>query len=327
LLSRPQVLVLVDDRAATLRPPRDALGEQSPSAGGLRGDDQVARPFGSHPIVALRVVGELVETVGQIGQLTVADAGGSHVPIAIDQDGLRTDALRDSPAEMAVCAPAHQFPLGVMLSSARRAELLAWARATGLVVEDDYDAEFRYGRQPIGALQGLAPEHVAYVGSVSKTLAPALRLGWIVAPQSMLERLVETKRRADAGSPTLDQLALAQLLGRGVYERQLRRVRRRYRRQRDRLLDALREHMPGAEISGAAAGLHVMLTLPPDTDSLDVVAAAAGRDLALAALERYTLTPGAGRRALVLGYGNVAAGALDEAVKRLAEATADARQR
>jgi GntR family transcriptional regulator/MocR family aminotransferase len=213
-----------------------------------------------------------------------------------------------------------------MLSPTRRGELLAWGRSTGLLVEDDYDAEFRYDRQPIGALQGLAPEHVAYVGSVSKTLAPALRLGWIVSPRSMLERLVEAKRSADAGSPTLDQLALAQLLSSGVYERHLRRVRRRYRQQRNRLLDALRKHMPGAEIGGAAAGLHVMLTLPPGTDSLDTVAAAAERDLALATLERYTLTDGAGRRSLVLGYGNIAPPALDEAVRRLAQAIAQARQ-
>jgi GntR family transcriptional regulator/MocR family aminotransferase len=258
---------------------------------------------------------------------TVAGAGGRHVPVAVDQQGLRTDALRDSAADMVVCAPAHQFPVGSTLSPRRRSELLDWGRSTGLVVEDDYDAEFRYGRQPIGALQGLAPEHVAYVGSVSKTLAPALRLGWIVAPHSILEQLVETKRSADAGSPTLDQLALARLLSSGVYERHLRRARRRYRQQRTRLLEVLSKRLPSAEVGGAAAGLHVMLTLPRGADALDVVAAAAGRDLALAALERYTLTPGAGRGALVLGYGNIAPQALDEAVARLAHAIAEVRER
>ena len=269
-----------------------------------------------------------LEDPGLIGRdRTIATAGGSPVPVPVDDHGLRTDLLARANVDAIIVAPAHQFPLGVTLAPARRASLLAWAQAGRLVIEDDYDAEFRYDRQPVGALQGLAPEHVAYVGTTSKTLAPALRLGWIVLPQTLIEAVTEVKRDQDAGSPTIDQLALATMIRSGVYERHLRRLRRHYRQRRDRLLEALHRHLPTAEIAGTAAGLHLMLNLPGAVDATDVVAAARERDLAVAPLERYTLADvDTTKPRLVVGYGNIAAPAINAAVERLALAIADVRR-
>jgi len=269
-----------------------------------------------HPVVML-------EDPGLIGRdQTIAVAGGSHLPMGVDELGARTGLLPGTDADAVVVTPAHQFPLGVTLAPSRRSELLSWAGQTGrLIIEDDYDAEFRYDRQPVGALQGLAPEHVAYVGTTSKTLAPALRLGWIVLPCALLDAVTEIKRSHDAGSPVIDQLTFAHLLDSGVYERHLRRMRRHYRQRRDTLLAALSRHLPAAKVSGAAAGLHLMLTLPGEVSAVAVVQAAAERDLALAPLDRYQLTGTAAKPGrLVLGYGNIAPAAIDAAARRLAEA-------
>lgn len=272
------------------------------------------------PLIAL-------EDPGLIGrERTVTTAGGRYTPIPVDELGARTSLLAATGASAMVVAPAHQFPLGVTLAPSRRSQLLAWAAESGgFVVEDDYDAEIRYDRQPVGALQGLAPEHVAYVGTTSKTLAPGLRLGWMVLPCALLDRVTETKSDQDGGSPTLDQIALAHLLDSGVYERHLRRVRRLYRRRRDALLAALDRHLPAAEVSGTAAGLHLTLTLPAGMSAAAVVESAAERDLALTALDRYLLTGGADDAgSLVLGYGNIAPASTGEAVRRLAGAIAAA---
>ena len=145
--------------------------------------------------------------------------------------------------------PAHQSPTGVALASSRRAALLSWAgEEGGVVIEDDYDAEYRYDRAPLAALQGLAPDRVVYMGTVSKTLAPALRLGWLVLPSRLIELVVEQKNLADHGCPTLDQLALARLLESGAYDRHLRQARRRYRARRDALVGAVaRDTCPARE--------------------------------------------------------------------------------
>jgi GntR family transcriptional regulator / MocR family aminotransferase len=269
-----------------------------------------------------------LEDPGLVGRdRTIATAGGSHAPIPVDEHGLRTSALRATPARAVVVTPAHQFPLGVTLSPSRRKELVSWATAgERIIIEDDYDAEFRYDRQPIGALQGLAPASVAYVGTASKTLAPALRLGWIVLPSPLLEAVTEIKRSHDAGSPTLDQLILAQLLDTGVYERHLRRMRKHYRRRRDALLMALRVRLPAIHIGGTAAGLHLIAVLPANLSATSVVQAAEARDLAIDALDRHVLRAGAGGDdRLVLGYGNIASAAIDTAVQALANAIEAAR--
>ncbi|KND42149.1 MULTISPECIES: PLP-dependent aminotransferase family protein [Streptomyces] len=199
-----------------------------------------------------------------------ASAGLDTVPLPLDSEGLAVGPLRGSGVRAVVTTPAHQFPSGIAYSARRRTELLDWARAVdGLIVEDDYDGDFRYDRAPVGALQGLDPERVAYTGSVSKSLAPGLRLGWLLVPASLAAEVVERKRTMDLGHPALDQAAFARFVERGDYDRQLRRCQRVYRERRDALVSALAEYFPGSEVSGIAAGLHVIVALPDRYGPLD----------------------------------------------------------
>ncbi len=181
-------------------------------------------------------------------------------PIAVDSEGVRVEELRAQGAPAILVTPAHQFPTGVVLDGERRRELMRWASEGGLIIEDDYDAEHRYDRPPVPALRSMLAEHVCYAGSVSKLLAPALRVGWVVAPPKYRDALVAAKRNADLGNAVLPQLVLARLMESGGMERQLRFLRRRHRRRRDAMLDAIRAHLPGAVVHGAAAGLHLMIT-------------------------------------------------------------------
>ncbi|WP_239086799.1 PLP-dependent aminotransferase family protein, partial [Streptomyces parvus] len=258
-------------------------------------------------------------------RLTVAAAGLTPVPVAVDEQGLRVDLLRRAADVRAVIvAPAHQFPTGVVLAPARRAELAAWAREVdGLIMEDDYDAEFRYDRHPVGALQGMAPDHVALLGSLSKTLSPAVRLGWIAAPGRWTEALV-ARDTGGAPPPVIDQDAFSRFVTSGSYDRHLRASRLRYKRRRDRLLRELAAHLPGAAVGGAAAGFHLLLPLR-DCPAGAVVKEAAEQDVRLASLDDYRMAPeepgpGASVPTLVVGYGNLTDHAVPEAVRRLAAA-------
>jgi GntR family transcriptional regulator / MocR family aminotransferase len=249
----------------------------------------------------------------------LADNSLEPVPIGVDEEGLRVDELARAPARAVVVTPAHQSPTGVVLSPDRRAALLAWARATnGLIVEDDYDAEYRYDRDPVGALQGLAPELVCYAGSVSKTLAPALRIGWMVPPRSLWPALARAKTADDLGCPTLEQLALAGLLGSGAYDRHLRRGRARYRRRRDALAAALDRHAPGLRVAGTAAGLHAVVELGDDVDEEELIRRAAVE----AGVGLHGLTPwrvgGRGAPGLVLGYAALTEHQIAEGIRRVA---------
>jgi len=268
-----------------------------------------------------------VEEPGLVDQnRIIAAAGGRCHPVAVDAEGLNVRDLHEAKAEAVVLTPAHQFPTGVLLSPSRRAELLDWAAKGRLVIEDDYDAEFRYDRAAIGALQGLAPENVLYVGSVSKTLAPALRLGWIVAPARLIERLRQAKRLEDHGAPTIDQLALAELLRSGAYDRHLRLLRRSLRRRRDTMLEELDRHLPEFNISGAAAGLHLLAAVPSSISMPRLLEMAHARRLALAPISRYSLSDTVDPQRLVIGYGSVADAAIPRAVQTLAQATEAARK-
>jgi 2-(1,2-epoxy-1,2-dihydrophenyl)acetyl-CoA isomerase len=201
------------------------------------------------------------------GRAQLAATGLEPRAVPVDAKGLRAEALGGLDVDLVLATPAHQFPTGVVLAPERRAALLDWAtHADGLVLEDDYDAEYRYDRAPVGAVQGLAPERVVYAGSVSKTLAPALRLGWLVVPERLIAELARAKAEDDLGTPVLEQLALADFLERGQLDRHLRRTRLTYRRRRDALIEALARHLPDARPSGIAAGLHLVAHLPAGTD-------------------------------------------------------------
>lgn len=247
-------------------------------------------------------------------------AGLEIVPLPVDREGVQVDAIDKLDLGAVVLGPAHQFPTGAVLSPDRRGAIAEWASRTGaVIIEDDYDAEFRYDRKPIGTLQGLAPEQVAYVGTASKTLAPALRLGWVVTPSSLTDRLADTKWHADAGGPVIDQLALNHLLTTGAFDRHLRRSRLEYRRRRDALADALATRFPSTELLGAAAGLHLVLPLPPDTDEKRLSEVARARGVALETLGEMRLTTDVGQRGVVLGYGLLQPSKASRAVEEVAE--------
>ncbi len=237
------------------------------------------------------------------------DAGLEVNPVRVDEDGLCVDAI-PAGVRAVLVTPAHQFPTGTVLSPARRASLLTWAQEVdGLIVEDDYDAEFRYDRRPIGTVQGMDPARVALLGSLSKTLSPALGLGWYAVPPQWTALVQQSP-----SPPVLDQLAFAAFIERGAYDRHLRAARLRYRARRDALVAAL----GSARLSGVAAGLHLVLHLDSDDDAAVVVRRAAETGLRVADLDDYRVTPG--EPGLVLGYGNLADGSIGDAVQLLGKA-------
>jgi GntR family transcriptional regulator/MocR family aminotransferase len=247
----------------------------------------------------------------------IAAAGGRCVPVPVDEHGLRADLARQVAADAVLVTPAHQFPTGVPLDPARRAAVTA---AAPLVIEDDYDAEFRYDREPLTALHALSPQTVAYTGSVSKTLAPALRLGWLVVPEHLAGAVRDAKRDADAGAAVFDQLALADLIGSGRYDRHLRAARRRYRARRDALVAALAEHAPGVRLTGIAAGLHALASLPAGTDIDGVLRHAHTLGVALSPAHEYFLAGVPPVPQLVLGYASLSEPAVAAAVRLAGQA-------
>ncbi|MGP4008958.1 MocR-like pyridoxine biosynthesis transcription factor PdxR [Streptomyces sp. 4N124] len=229
-------------------------------------------------------------------------AGVRTVPLPLDDDGARVDLLARERAVL--LTPAHQFPTGGPLHAERRAATVDWARARGgVVLEDDYDGEFRYDRKPVGAVQGLDPERVIHIGSVSKSLSPALRLGWMVLPERYVGAVLEAKGEREAWASVLDQLSLADFIVSGAYDRHVRRMRQRYRSRRDRLVAALAEHAPHIEVTGVAAGLHAVLRLPPGTER-SAVKAATWQGVALDGLAefRHPETDMPAVDGLVVGY-------------------------
>ncbi len=221
-------------------------------------------------------------------------------PVPVDAGGIRVDALRATGARAVLLTPAHQFPTGVVLGGARRRELMEWVAEGGVVFEDDYDAEHRYDRPPVAALRSMLTDGVCYAGSISKLFAPALRVGWLLAPPRYREALVEAKRFTDLGNASLPQLVLARLLETGELERHLRQLRRRHRRRRDAMIEAIAARLPGAVVHGAAAGLHLMVTFDGGPDDAAVAAAALERGVKVQPLSWHSLRPQ--RPGLVLGY-------------------------
>jgi GntR family transcriptional regulator / MocR family aminotransferase len=237
---------------------------------------------------ARRVRAVAVESYGfDVYRDLLTSAGLRIPPIYVDESGARTnDLARLNEVGAVLMTPAHQYPTGVELRPDRRATAVDWARATGgLILEDDYDGEFRYDRQPVGALQGLDPERVVYFGSASKSLAPGLRLAWMVLPEELVPEIVAAKGYVEWSS-TLDQLTLAEFIASGAYDRHVRSMRLRYRRRRDELVAALAQRAPDIRVTGMAAGLQAVLELPRGTER-SVVQSAARQGLAVSGMAEF----------------------------------------
>jgi GntR family transcriptional regulator / MocR family aminotransferase len=251
----------------------------------------------------------------------VQSAGHEIIPLVIDDHGARVDDLGD--ARAVVLTPGRQHPLGATLSSSRRSQLLEWARdRDALIVEDDYDGEFRYDGHPIGSLQGLEPRAVAYAGTASKTLAPGVRLGWLAVPEVYLEPIVHAKRLSDWQSGSLEQLALAELIRSGGYDRHIRKMRLRYRRRRDTMVAALRERTPRLPVAGASAGLNLLVALPSRKAERSALAITGAAGVAVEGLHTGGYYRGRGRAGLIVGYAAAPEHAYDAAVDAFTRALA-----
>jgi GntR family transcriptional regulator/MocR family aminotransferase len=320
-------------RSSWLRAERAVLHDLSPAALGY-GDPQGAPPFrlavanwlarnrgiraSPEEVIVVagvaQALGLLAQALRQDGIAVVAveDPGSLGVrqqlqssqlrtpPIPVDSAGLRVDELRASGAPGVLLTPAHQYPTGVVLDGRRRRELLGWANDGGLIIEDDYDAEHRYDRPPVPALRSMLAEQVCYAASVSKLLAPALRVGWVLPPPRYRDAVVTAKRDADLGNAVLPQLVLARLMESGELERQLRLLRHRHRRRRDAMIRAITTQLPDARIHGAAAGLHLMITFDATFADVDLAAASLARGVKVQPLSWHRQRPG--QPGLVLGY-------------------------
>ncbi len=260
-----------------------------------------------------------VEDPGSLGTRQQLQTGQLDTPpVRVDSAGLRIDELRASGAPAVLLTPAHQFPTGVVLDGERRRELMRWAGDGGLIIEDDYDAEHRYDRPPVPALHSMLAGHVCYAASVSKLLAPALRVGWLLAPPRYRDALVAAKRYADLGNAVLPQLVLARLMDSGELGRQLRFLRGRHRRRRDAMITAIGTHLPGAVVHGAAAGLHLMITFDDGFADAALAAAALARGVKVQPLSWHRQRPGP--PGLVLGYAANSPAGIVEGVALLGDA-------
>jgi GntR family transcriptional regulator/MocR family aminotransferase len=253
-------------------------------------------------------------------RLILEQAGLAVEPIPVDRDGLRVDLLERSEAAAVIVTPAHQFPTGAVLSSKRRAALIEWAeRGERLIIEDDFDAELRYDRAGVGAVQGLAPERVAYIGSASKRLVPGMRLGWMLTPSWLGWPLISVKAIEDRGSEAIGQLALHDFIERGELDRHLRRMRLRYQRRREALMESLDRYLPQAQVGEGAAGLYELAELPEGVNEAALVSAAAGRGVGVEGLALHRFKPG-GAPGLVLGFAAMPEPAIEQSVRLLADA-------
>jgi GntR family transcriptional regulator/MocR family aminotransferase len=260
-----------------------------------------------------------IEEPGMVGrEQVISRAGAQWRALDVDDDGVRTSQLSHGDLAAVLLSPAHQFPTGSTLSIARRSDLTHWAASGGLVIEDDYDAEFRYDRAPVGALQGLIPDQVAYIGTTSKSLAPGLRLAWLALPERLVTPVARAKLRTDGGTSTPLQATFAEFLANGDYDRHLRTMRHRYRRRRDSLVAALERRLPSLPVGGAAAGLHLTLALPEGTHWPTLRVTLQERQLVVGCTDDFRAGPSTAAIRLVLGYGNLDSSLVDEAVSQLA---------
>jgi GntR family transcriptional regulator / MocR family aminotransferase len=305
--------------AAYLRRVRAAAADPAQivmCAGFAQGLNLVLRALARRGVrqVAVEDPGDLYNS--QVPQRT----GVEVVPVPVDEKGIVVEALAATGARAVVVTAAHQSPTGVVLAPERRHALLAWARERdATIIEDDYDAEFRYDREPVGTLQGLSPERVATLGTVSKALAPALRLGWIVCPPALVDSIAREKHLADRGSPKIEQLALAVLIESGRYDRHLRRMRAVYSARRDTLVRALASSAPGLELRGLAAGFHAVAPLPEHLDEAATVSAARTRSIGLYGMSGFRSSGATRPPELVLGFGNLSEESIEHGIAAIAD--------
>jgi GntR family transcriptional regulator/MocR family aminotransferase len=246
--------------------------------------------------------------------------GVEVVPVPVDQHGVDVEALQRTKARAVVLTPAHQSPTGVVLAPERRQALVAWAQDNkATIIEDDYDAEFRYDREPVGTVQGLAPDRVALISSVSKTLAPGLRVGWVVCPAHLAAEVTRLKKIEDRAFPVIDQLALAALVESGRYDRHLRRMRGIYATRRQALADALERHAPGVELRGLAAGFHAVVPLNEKADEATIVEQAAERGIGVYGMAEAHFDPASAPPALLLGFSGLHEDAIDRGIAKIAD--------
>ncbi len=247
-------------------------------------------------------------------------AGCDPIPVPVDEEGLNVAAgiKRENRARAAFVTPSHQFPLGATLSAARRFQLLDWAQNSGAwILEDDYDSEYRYESLPVASLQGLdASNRVIYIGTFSKVLFPALRMGYIVIPPDLVEQFVTIRRAMDLGSATFFQEVLADFIGEGHFERHIRRMRILYRERRSKLVESIREELGNrVEVHGSEAGMHLTVTLKEARNDVEIAERAARRNLWMWPLSRCYM--GRGRQGLILGFGSAAGQVIPRAVRKL----------
>jgi GntR family transcriptional regulator/MocR family aminotransferase len=261
-----------------------------------------------------------------VHRLIAEQAGLGIVPIPVDEHGIVVEALAATGVAAVLVTPANQFPTGAVMTPERRAALLDWAGEESLIVEDDYDSEYRYDRVAVGAMQGLAPERIVHIGSMSKRLAPGMRLGWMLLPSWLTWELTAGKTIEDGGSEVIGQLALAHFIAHGELDRHIRRMRLRYRARREALLGAVARWLPQCEIGGGPAGLFALAHLPVGAEegALRTAAAARGVGIECLSLHRYT---DCGPPGVLLGYGNLAEPAIEQGVRLLAEAFVEVSRR
>ncbi|BBZ02246.1 putative transcriptional regulator, GntR family protein [Mycolicibacterium chitae] len=288
-------------------------------AGTRHAVELLAKVFGPAPIA--------VEAYGLfLFRDCIAAAGARTVPIGVDEMGAAVGELDDLDVPAVLLTPAHHYPHGVPLHPSRRSAVVDWAqRANGFVLEDDYDGEFRYDRQPVGALQSLAPQRVVYLGSPSKSLSPVLRLGWMVVPAELTDRVLAAAGEQQWYVDGIAQLTMAEFIRNGNYDRHIRRQRANYRRRRDALVHRLRQVVPEIGIGGVPAGLHLLLTLPAGTEAT-VLQHAGDAGVAIEGLSRAR-HPDAGAHVdrpdgIVVNFGTPAEHAFGAAVDALVEVIA-----
>jgi GntR family transcriptional regulator/MocR family aminotransferase len=308
----PELRVALADYLSRVRGVRTGPGRIVVCSGFHNGLGLVARALQARGVRAIAV-----ESYGLgLYRALLADLGLGIPALAVDEGGARTGNLRELGVGAALLTPAHQFPTGVALSPERRLAALEWAHGSGgYILEDDYDGEFRYDRRPVGALQGLDPERVVYFGTASKSLAPALRVGWIVLPEDLVPDVLAAKGRVELVS-VLDQLTLADFIASGRFDRHLRARRQTYRRRRDELIAALALAAPAVRVTGMAAGLQAVLELRAGTERA-TVEAAARRGLMVSGLAEYRHGEPEARDALVVNYSTVSDTAWEGALRVL----------